>query len=169
MLESLKIWPLLDGYRGRPPANIEKLIEVMIRLSYLAADYPEITELDINPLLVGPADVVALDARIVIDKELVGKKIEPYSHLALRPYPEKYVKTAALRDKTHGYASPDQAGGRAALDGAARQLLERIDLPSFPLLLPVGLARGGDPLLLYRLRPRNRDRGRDQPMGTGGN
>jgi len=98
MLESLKIWPLLQGYRGRPGINIEKLIEVMIRLSYLAADYPEITELDINPLLVTPDDAVSLDARIVIDTNLIGKEIEPYSHLALRPYPEKYVKTMKLRD-----------------------------------------------------------------------
>ena len=50
MIESLKIWPLLQGYRGRPPTNIAKLLEVIIRLSYLAADYPEIVELDINPL-----------------------------------------------------------------------------------------------------------------------
>ena len=100
MLESLKIWPLLQGYRGRPQANIEKLVEVMIRLSYLAADYPEIRELDINPLLVGPADVVALDARIVVDRGLVGKEVEPYSHLALRPYPEKYQKAVRLNDGT---------------------------------------------------------------------
>ncbi len=106
MLESLKIWPLLTGYRGRPQTNTDKLIEVMIRLSYLAADYPEITELDINPLLVGPKDVIALDARIVLDKELIGKDIEPYSHLALRPYPEKYVKTAKLKDKTEVLLRP---------------------------------------------------------------
>jgi acetyltransferase len=98
MLESLKIWPLLQGYRGRPPANIAKLIEVLIRLSYLAADYPEIVELDINPLLVTPSDIIALDARVVIDRNLVGKEIEPYSHLALRPYPEKYVRTVELKD-----------------------------------------------------------------------
>jgi len=100
MLESLKIWPLLNGYRGRPAANVEKLIETMIRLSYLAADYPEIKELDINPLLVTPDDVIALDARVVIDNDLLGKEIEPYSHLVLRPYPEKLVKTMALKDGT---------------------------------------------------------------------
>jgi acetyltransferase len=106
MLESLKIWPLFTGYRGRPPANTEQLIEVMIRLSYLAADYPEIAELDINPLLVGPKEIVALDARIVLDENLIGKEIEPYSHLALRPYPEKYVKIARLKDKTEVLLRP---------------------------------------------------------------
>jgi acetyltransferase len=100
MLESLKIWPLLNGYRGSPPLNLDQLIEVLIRLSYLAADYPEIMELDINPLLVTPESVAALDARIVIDPSLVGKNIKPYSHLALHPYPEKYVKTVILPDGT---------------------------------------------------------------------
>ncbi len=92
MLEDLKIWPLLKGYRGKPPVNIDKLIEVMIRLSYLAADYPEITELDINPLVVGSEGVYALDARVVINAAAAGKHTEKYQHLALRPYPEEFVK-----------------------------------------------------------------------------
>ena len=73
-----------------------QLDEVLIRLSYLAADYPEITELDINPLLCTPAEVVALDARVVVDRALVGVAAEPYAHLALRPYPEKYVRGVVL-------------------------------------------------------------------------
>lgn len=96
MLESLKIWPLLNGYRGSPPVNVDQLIEVLIRLSYLAADYPEIVELDVNPLLVSPENVCALDARIVIDPDLVGKAHKPFAHLALHPYPEKFVKTVDL-------------------------------------------------------------------------
>ncbi len=98
MIESLKIYPLLKGYRGSPPKNIEKLIEVLIRLSYLAADYPEIEELDINPLLVTPKDVVALDARIMIDPNELGKETTDYHHLLIRPYPESLVKTAKLSD-----------------------------------------------------------------------
>ena len=98
MLESLKIYPLLKGYRGSPAKNISGLIQTLIRLSYLAADYPEITELDINPLLVTTADVVALDARIVIDDTIAGKEQVPFAHLALHPYPEKYVRKLKLRD-----------------------------------------------------------------------
>ncbi|MBE9492496.1 MAG: bifunctional acetate--CoA ligase family protein/GNAT family N-acetyltransferase [Bacteroidetes bacterium] len=98
MLENLKIFPLLKGYRGDKPKNIDKLIEIMIRMSYLAADYPEIEELDINPLLITPDDAIALDARIIINKDLVGKKIKPFSQLILHPYPEKYVKKTKLRN-----------------------------------------------------------------------
>lgn len=100
MLESLKIYPLLTGYRGSKAKNIDKLIEVMIRLSYLAADYPEIDELDINPILVTESDVVALDSRVIIDKKLLETPIIPFSHLVLHPYPEKYVKAGRLKDDT---------------------------------------------------------------------
>lgn len=100
MLKSLKIWPLLVGYRESKPKNINKLIEVLIRLSYLAADYPEIEELDINPLIVTPDDVIALDARIVLDKEYLDKEVQDYEHLILRPYPERLIKPATLRDGT---------------------------------------------------------------------
>ena len=98
MLESLKIWPLLNGFRGQPRLRVDKLVEVLIRLSYLAADYPEVAELDINPLLVTPEEIVALDARIVVDRAAVGRESEPYAHLALRPYPESYVKEVTLKD-----------------------------------------------------------------------
>ncbi|HEY7817479.1 MAG TPA: acetate--CoA ligase family protein, partial [Vicinamibacteria bacterium] len=58
MLESLRSWPLLEGYRGRPGVNLELLLETLIKFSYLVAELPEIRELDINPLLVTPKEVV---------------------------------------------------------------------------------------------------------------
>lgn len=100
MIESLKIYPLLKGYRGSKPKNIEKLIEVLIRLSYLAADYPEIEELDINPVIVTPDDVIALDARIVVDHTMLDKPVKEYSHLILRPYPESLISETVIRDGT---------------------------------------------------------------------
>ena len=100
MLESLKSWPLLQGYRGKPGANIDRLIETIMRFSYLVADYPEIKELDINPLLVTADDVLALDARVVIDRDLVVRTVRPYAHLAIRPYPEEYVTERNLKDGT---------------------------------------------------------------------
>ncbi|MCX6583957.1 MAG: GNAT family N-acetyltransferase [Candidatus Aminicenantes bacterium] len=100
MLESLKIWPLLQGYRGRKPVNMNRLLEILIRLSYLAADRPEIDELDINPLLATEKEVIALDARVIIDGDLVGKPRKPYAHLVLRPYPEEYVRPVQLKDGT---------------------------------------------------------------------
>lgn len=100
MLESLKSWPLLEGYRGRPGVNVDRLVEVLMRLSYLVADYPEIVELDVNPLLATPDDVIALDARIVLDHETVLHPLRPYSHLAIRPYPHEVTKRTKLKDGT---------------------------------------------------------------------
>ena len=92
MLESLRIWPLLRGHRGRPAADLDALLEVLMRFSYLVADYPEIHEIEINPLLVTPTGSLALDARATVDQALVGHPPPQFSHLAIRPYPEEYTK-----------------------------------------------------------------------------
>ena len=100
MLESLKVWPLLNGFRGRVPLDVDALIETMIRLSYLTAHNPEITEFDVNPLLVLPRGVLALDARVVVDTPKPGSVSRPYHHLAIRPYPEEFVARHQLADGT---------------------------------------------------------------------
>jgi acetyltransferase len=100
MLEGLRMRPLLLGYRGRPPAAVDKLVETLVRLSYLAADFPEIAELDINPLLVTADGVTALDARIVGDRRATEDPKRPYAHLSLRPYPEEFVRQVRMRDGT---------------------------------------------------------------------
>jgi acetyltransferase len=100
MIESLRSWPLLDGFRGRPAVDVDKLIEILIRFSYLIAHHPEIVELDINPLLVTPRGVIALDARVVIDRERLTTPPRPFAHLAIRPYPEDLVRDIHLEDGT---------------------------------------------------------------------
>jgi acetyltransferase len=100
MLEELRMRPLLQGYRGRPPAAVGRLVETIVRLSYLAADFPEIAELDINPLLVTAEGVTALDARIVGDRRAAEDPKRPYAHLSLRPYPEEFVRETRMRDGT---------------------------------------------------------------------
>ena len=97
MVESLRCWPLLTGYRGRPPVDVDGLIEVLIRMSFLVAQTPNIAELDINPLLVTPGGVTALDARIITDDSR-GMPDEHYSHLAIRPYPIEFVEHVVLPD-----------------------------------------------------------------------
>ena len=158
MLESLKIWPLLNGYRGRRPARIDRLLEVLIRLSYFAADYPEVAELDINPLLVTPERVIALDARLVVDGALAAGRA-PFAHLALRPYPEEICAHGAPARRHRRAAPAHPSRGRAAVDGAAGRLLARIHLCPLPPFFPMAVAPGGDPLLLHRLRPRDRHGG----------
>ncbi len=106
MIESLRIYPILKGYRGSTAKNVDELILTLIRLSYLAADYPEITELDINPLALSADEAIALDARIVVNKKYSTTPEEPYAHLALHPYPEKFTKIAQLPDGTRVLLRP---------------------------------------------------------------
>jgi acetyltransferase len=98
MLESLRQWPLLRGYRGQPGVDVDCLIHVLIRLSYLVADFPEIVELDVNPLLATPHSAIALDARIVLGHHEMVHPQQPYSHLAIRPYPVEFIKRIQLTD-----------------------------------------------------------------------
>mmetsp|Transcript_29498 Transcript_29498/g.65410 ORF Transcript_29498/g.65410 Transcript_29498/m.65410 type:complete len:942 (+) Transcript_29498:128-2953(+) len=98
MLESLNIWPLLNGAQGQELIDVDSLIEILIRVSYLIADFPEIQELDINPLLISPMEAVALDARIIVNSDLMGKAQRPYSHLAIRPYPEEFQSQVTLKN-----------------------------------------------------------------------
>ncbi|MFW9988071.1 MAG: acetate--CoA ligase family protein [Candidatus Odinarchaeota archaeon] len=67
-IENTKIYSLLQGVRGEPPSDIETIIEVMLRLSQLIKDYPEIVELDINPLLAFMKGYSAVDIKITIKK-----------------------------------------------------------------------------------------------------
>jgi acetyltransferase len=98
MLESLRIRPLLHGFRGRRPVDIDRLVEVLMRFSYLIAENPAIKELDVNPLLVTAEGATALDARVILDQQTTALNPQPYSHLAIRPYPDEYVRRGNLKD-----------------------------------------------------------------------
>ncbi len=100
MVDSLRIRPLLYGFRGRQAINIDRLVEVLMRFSYLISENPSIAELDVNPLLVTADNVTALDARVILDRATAESKPRPYSHLAIRPYPEEYIRDVILKDGT---------------------------------------------------------------------
>ena len=102
MLQSLRAWPLVTGFRGRKPvANVDRLVETLLRFSTLVADFPEIAELDANPVLVRDEQVITLDARVVVDREAAAiPAVRPYAHLAIRPYPDDLVEPASLADGT---------------------------------------------------------------------
>jgi acyl-CoA synthetase (NDP forming) len=70
MLESLRGYKLLQGYRGAPAADLDAVCEAIARVSEFAADYAdEIEEIDVNPLLARPDGAIALDALIVLRKD----------------------------------------------------------------------------------------------------
>jgi hypothetical protein len=64
MLRELRTFPLLDGFRGAPRADVEAVEDIVARVAALAAAHPEIVELDCNPVIAGPHGAVIVDARI---------------------------------------------------------------------------------------------------------
>jgi len=68
MIRSIKSYPIIKGVRGQAGINEEKLRDILVRLSALLSIAPEIAEMDMNPLLGNAKDVVAVDARIRIEK-----------------------------------------------------------------------------------------------------
>lgn len=85
MMEETRILPLLKGYRNLPPANLEKLEELLIRVSQLVIDFPEIVELDMNPVVVKNGAPCAVDARIKLARSEGGSS---NLHLVISPYPQ---------------------------------------------------------------------------------
>ncbi len=67
MLENLRAAALLRGVRGRPPVDLDAAGTAIAAITATAAAHPEITELEINPLLVTPDGALGLDARIVLE------------------------------------------------------------------------------------------------------
>ena len=65
-LRSLRIWPLLDGFRGSPRVDVAGLQRLIVALGALAADVPQVAELDLNPVLVGPSGCDLVDVKVLL-------------------------------------------------------------------------------------------------------
>jgi acyl-CoA synthetase (NDP forming) len=70
LIDSIRSAPLLHGHHGAPAADVAALRDVLMRVSRLADDIPEISELDLNPVIVRPDGAVAVDARIRVIPQL---------------------------------------------------------------------------------------------------
>ncbi|WP_279480839.1 bifunctional acetate--CoA ligase family protein/GNAT family N-acetyltransferase [Aureimonas sp. SK2] len=93
MIGRTEVWRLLQGYRDRPPADLEAITATLVTLSRMAAEIDAIAELDINPLLADSEGVLALDARVVLRSGAPGGK----ARLAILPYPEELETEIASR------------------------------------------------------------------------
>ena len=70
MVEEIKGYPLLQGYRGKKPADLPALIEILLKISRLMEKNPEIKELDLNPVVAYEKGALAVDARIILEEGL---------------------------------------------------------------------------------------------------
>lgn len=84
-----RVASLLNGYRDEPAADLDAIAQVLVCISQLLIEVPELAELDINPLLVNHEEVVVLDARV----RLSAKCPAGAAHFAIQPYPAHLVET----------------------------------------------------------------------------
>jgi len=89
MMEQTRVYQALQGVRGRKAIDMAKLEQLLVNFSQLIVEQPQILEIDINPLLVSPEGLIALDARVLLhtDASFADRPLP-----AIRPYPTKYVQ-----------------------------------------------------------------------------
>ncbi|TAN08706.1 MAG: bifunctional acyl-CoA synthetase/GNAT family N-acetyltransferase [Rhodanobacteraceae bacterium] len=97
LVERTRICRVLAGAKGRlQPIDMDALLALLVRLSELVCEFPEIVDLDLNPVLAGPDGVIALDARVRL-RPASGNAID---RLAIVPYPRELEQPFQLPDGT---------------------------------------------------------------------
>jgi acetyltransferase len=97
LIASTRVARRLAGFRTVPPADLDAIALSLVKLSQMAADLPELTELEINPLLADPQGVMALDARIRLGRR---------APFAILPYPSALERRLVLADGTEILVRP---------------------------------------------------------------
>jgi len=96
LVSRTRVARLLAGYSDHAPARLEALYDVLVALSQMLADLPQLAELRINPLLVDDRGVIALDARVRVSAEAPAGA----AHFAIRPYPAQLAETLVWQGRT---------------------------------------------------------------------
>lgn len=110
LIARTRISAMLAGYRNVPAADVESLVDVLDAVSAMAVDLPDLLELDINPLVVSAAGVIALDARARITVRAAD-----ISHLVLRAPPEGWASDLVTEQGFRFYVRPVRADDEAAV------------------------------------------------------
>jgi len=92
---------VLKAYRDVPAADVDAVALLLVKLAQLAADLPELRELDLNPVLADQNGLIAVDARIAVAPvEAARRGPSGHPRFAIRPYPKEWERHAELRDGT---------------------------------------------------------------------
>lgn len=99
LIERSRVAETLGDWRGATAVNMDALEQVLLRVSEMVCELPQLREMDINPLIVDESGVVAVDARIVIDHapQTVSGHVKNYHHLAILPYPARFEQLWPMR------------------------------------------------------------------------
>jgi acetyltransferase len=110
-IERTRIAALLKGYRDRPAADIDGIVNVLMQLSQIVADHPEVTEIDINPLLADSQGVIGVDSRIRV-RAAAGPA---QSRMTIRPYPQQFETEVCSLDAKKYHVRPIKPEDEPAL------------------------------------------------------
>lgn len=121
LMEETKVYRLLQGYRDMPPANVELLEEILIRLAQLVTDFSEIEELDINPLFINEKNACAIDARVLLKPS--GKPAP--LHLVISPYPDQFEEHTRTSEGVDIFVRPIRPEDAPLLVGLFESLSPR--------------------------------------------
>jgi acetyltransferase len=92
LMSHARVSRLLKAYRNVPAAREDEVALTLVKLAQLAADLPEVREIDLNPLIADENGVMALDARVSVGKVETGEKKHGHSRFAIRPYPKEWER-----------------------------------------------------------------------------
>ncbi|MGJ4945854.1 GNAT family N-acetyltransferase [Bradyrhizobium sp. HKCCYLS1011] len=106
LVERTRVSRLLRAYRDVPAVKPDAVAMVLVKLAQMAADLPEIRELDINPLLADESGVLAVDARVAIGKAAPKFKGSGPSNFAVRAYPTQWERHLQIKDGWRIVARP---------------------------------------------------------------
>jgi acetyltransferase len=98
IISQTRVAKLLGAFRNLPPVNMEEIENVLLQVSAMTCELPEIQELDINPLIVDEDGAIAVDARVVVDHR--PPTLGRYDHMAIHPYPMHLESSWQLPDGT---------------------------------------------------------------------
>jgi acetyltransferase len=98
LIQGTRIARMLGAFRSMPPANLEALEDVLLRVSEMVCELPLLKEMDINPLILDENGALAADARIVV--EYRQPSADRYAHMAIYPYPTHLISQWQMADGT---------------------------------------------------------------------
>ena len=113
----------LGEWRGAPPAQREAVEQMLLRVSEMVCELPQLREMDINPLIVDEHGALVVDARIVIDA--APPSAHDYDHMAILPYPSNYTQEWPMRGGHHYTLRPVQPDDASMLQELVRGLSEK--------------------------------------------
>jgi acetyltransferase len=106
LVERTRVSRLLRGYRDVPAVKQDAVEMVLVKIAQMAADIPEIRELDINPLLADENGVMAVDARVAVGKAERKFAGSGPANFAVRPYPSQWQRHIEVRDDWRVFVRP---------------------------------------------------------------